>query len=258
MSDPHEHISLYFFDVDDNILFLGTKIFIRNTVTGEEVPLSTEEYAATHPHLGRPGRWEDFREFDGSFRQFRDISADQLRPGQRQYFVEDVEKAVGSGGTAWQGPSWPMFVHACQTQRPVSIVTARGHSPDTLRAGIRLLADRGLIAREPNYLAIFPVTNGEVRKTQLDDPNIDMTTPALKKRAILKTVEQAIHKWGGTSDLRFGMSDDDPKNVELIIRAMIECKKKYPGKRFYVINTHRGEEVKLEVFPYDSAANTDP
>jgi hypothetical protein len=48
------------------------------------------------------------------------------------------------------------------------------------------------------------------------------------------------------------MSDDDPQNVSLIIRAMSECKQKYADKRFFVINTHMNEEVKLEVFPIDT------
>jgi len=47
------------------------------------------------------------------------------------------------------------------------------------------------------------------------------------------------------------MSDDDPKNVDLIIKAMCDCKKKYLDKRFFVIDTHEGEKVKLEVFPVD-------
>lgn len=47
------------------------------------------------------------------------------------------------------------------------------------------------------------------------------------------------------------MSDDDPENVDLIIKAMCDCKKKYLDKRFYVIKMHKGEQVKLEVFPVD-------
>ncbi len=47
------------------------------------------------------------------------------------------------------------------------------------------------------------------------------------------------------------MSDDDPENVDLINKAMCECKKKYLDKRFFVINMHKGEQVKLEVFPVD-------
>ncbi len=48
-----------------------------------------------------------------------------------------------------------------------------------------------------------------------------------------------------------GMSDDDPENVDLIIKAMCDCKKKYLDKRFFVINMHECEQVKLEVFPVD-------
>ena len=33
------------------------------------------------------------------------------------------------------------------------------------------------------------------------------------------------------------------------MRAMCDCKKTFPGRRFFVINTHAQEEVKLEVFP---------
>ena len=46
-------------------------------------------------------------------------------------------------------------------------------------------------------------------------------------------------------------SDDDPKNVDLIINAMCDCKRKYLDKRFFVIDTHKGEKVKLEVLPPD-------
>jgi len=47
------------------------------------------------------------------------------------------------------------------------------------------------------------------------------------------------------------MSDDDPKNVDLIIKAMCDCKKTHPDKRSFVVYTHEGEHVKLEVFPID-------
>ena len=43
------------------------------------------------------------------------------------------------------------------------------------------------------------------------------------------------------------MSDDDPKNVDLITSAMLECKIDHPEKRFFVISTNRRRHVKLEV-----------
>lgn len=243
-------ISHYAFDCDDNILFLPTPIYVQNTVTKEEKPLSTGEWAVVHPKLGVPGEWEDYAVFDGSFRRFRDIPG-RLEPGQRQYFVDDVERAVDSDPEAWKGPAWSVFVYACEKQRPVSIVTARGHSAETIKAGMRVLVDKGLLPEEPNYHAVFPVTNEEVRKTQLDDPDLAVTVPVLKRRAIIAMVEKAVARWGADADLRFGMSDDDPANVDLIIRAMAEAKIKYLSKRFFVINTHVGQKVKLEVFPVD-------
>jgi len=239
-------ISFYFFDFDDNIMFLSTSIFVRNTVTGEKKPLSTGDYANVHPQLGNPGDWEDWAEFDGTFSHFRDVRS---RPSRKQHFVQDVEAAIA--GEVWKAPSWDLFVHACEKQRPVSIVTARGHSPATIKAGVRLLVEKGLLPREPKYHTVFPVSNEDVRREQLDDPDLSVTIPVLKKRAIIRSVETALDKFGHEPPHRFGMSDDDPKNVNLIISAMCECKKRFLDKRFFVINTHFGQHVKLEVYPVD-------
>jgi hypothetical protein len=250
MAAPTDGVSFYFFDFDDNIMFLNTPIFLLNTVTKVERPVSTGEFANLQPLLGRPGPWEEYAIFDGSYRQFRDIPPDQLRPGQTQHFVADVTTAVTNGGDRWRGPSWKFFHYACEKQRPLSIVTARGHSRETLRAGVQILVETGCISREPLYHTLFPVGNKEVQQ-ELGDTEAVMTIPALKRRAIIRTVEEALSRYSPQRNLRFGMSDDDPQNVNLIIRAMCECKKSYPDIRFFVINTHMQEEVKLEVFPVE-------
>jgi len=262
MTRDADAVSFYFFDFDDNIMFLGTPIYVLNVETKEEHGVSTGEFASIHSLLGKPGEWEDFTMFDGSFREFRDIPEAELGPGDQQYFVRDVEAAVSSGGEDWKAPSWDLSVHACEKQRPVSIVTARGHSPETLKAGVRVLKEHGLIAREPNYHTVFPVGNDDVRRQQLDDPELLKTTPRLKKTAIIQTVEKALAQYGAEPDHSFGMSDDDPANVNLIISAMRDCKQKYRDKRFFVINTHYDrkrnvdQRVKLEVFPYDYSVTT--
>lgn len=243
--------SYYLFDFDDNIMFLTTTIIVQNTVTKEEVALSTGDYALVHPVLGKAGKWENFAEFGGTFRNFRDLPPEELAGGRKQHFVADVEKAVDTDGDGWQGPAWQVFRYACLNQRPVSLVTARGHSPETMKAGVRVLLEKGLIEKEPNYKSIYPVTNDAVRRNGLSDPGLELTVPALKKRAILQIVEDAIAEYGIDAELRFGMSDDDPANVALIIRAMTEAKLKYRDKRFFVVNTHFDQMVKLEVFPVD-------
>lgn len=253
-----EPVSFYFFDFDDNIMFLGTRILVRNTETREVRELSTGDFANVHPLLGKAGKWEDWAMFDGSYGYFRDIPPDQLEPGEEQYFARDVREAIAAEGDTWQAPAWKLFAYACEEQRPVSIVTARGHSPETLKAGVRVLVEQGLIAREPHYHTIFPVGNDDIRREQLDDPDLEATTPRLKKRAIIQSVEKALEIYGQEPEHRFGMSDDDPENVSLIIRAMCECKKKHLDKRFFAINTHLNEHVKLEVFPIDYSVTERP
>jgi hypothetical protein len=254
-------LSFYFFDFDDNIMFLSTPILIRNTSTKRSKKVTTTEFAGIRMVLGQPGQWQPFEVFDGTYSHFRDIPPDKLKPGQEQYFVRDLAKAVSAPTKAWQAPSWPLFVHACEKQRPVAIITARGHSRETLQAGIRLLADRKLIPREPNYLAVYPVGHPQV----IDELMGSLTDPAertrigaskdstsdLKRLAIRQAVETALHVYGAEPEHRFGMSDDDPQNVDLIVKAMCDCKTKHMKKRFFVINTHQGEWVKLEVFPVD-------
>lgn len=249
MNTQSDGVSLYFFDFDDNVMCLGTPVFIRNTVTGETRKLSTGEFATVFPRLGIPGEWQDYAMFEGSYARFRDLPKAQAEAGQKQYFTQDIENALQLPEQEWKGPSWDLFHYACWRQRPVSIITARGHEPDTLKQGIRVLVERGFLLKEPNYHTIFPVGNDQVREQQLGDTSLTMTTPALKKRAIIQSVAQALDTFGAGVPHRFGMSDDDPQNVHLIISAMCECKKKYLDKRFFVINTHQGEMVKLEVFP---------
>jgi hypothetical protein len=250
-------VTFYFFDIDDNTLFLGTRIVLRNRNTHEERQLGTEEFAHIRHMLGEAGEWEAYERFDGTYRYFRD-----RQDGELEYFVNDVAEAISdSANTSWQAPSWRMFVHACTNKGPLVFITARGHSPETIRAGIKLLADAGHIPCEPNYLAIFPVSNDAVKQSILravPDPaerrqieQMRDATSALKRFAIWQAVDLALEKYGAEPPHRFGMSDDDPGNIDLIVKAMCDCKTRHPDKRFFAIDTHKGEHVKLEVFPID-------
>ena len=99
--------SFYFFDIDDNLLFLPTKIVLTNTRTGETNGVSTGQYAdlpcqswQDRHGMGRLGRQERIREFQRPARLLADV---------RRIFAEDPSD--------WQGPSWSYFAHACPTAR---------------------------------------------------------------------------------------------------------------------------------------------
>lgn len=234
--------SFYFFDIDDNLLFLPTRIYLWNPMHQVERAVSSGEFAEIHG-LGQPGPWHGWTVRDESFRDFRDL------PGPRdrtQPFVQDLIQAM-TVGNGWMGPAWPLLVHAAEAGREIALVTARGHHPETIRAGLDELVTRKLLPKLPPNVDIYTVTHQDVRdRIGATDPN--MPVPEVKKLAIRHAVDEAAQRWGQFHRHRFGMSDDDPKNVALAVLAMRECKLKYPHMRFFVINTNKDQYVKLEIF----------
>lgn len=261
MSQVARGESFYFFDLDDNVLYLDTRLLLRSKSTGAEKALTTAEFAKARSVIGTPGAWEDFEFFDATYRHYYDLTPAEAAAGKQQYLVADIEKAIEKPPAQWQGPAWPFLVHACREQRPIAFITARAQSRSTIQAGIRVLVERGLLASEPNYLQIYAVNNPEMAEELLNSVadaaeraelrETEDRTSAMKRIAIRNTVDRAIEQHGAAAPHRFGMSDDDPMNIDLIIKALSDCKSKYMQQRFFAISTHRGEHVKLEVFPME-------
>jgi hypothetical protein len=244
--------SFYFFDFDDNIAFLSTPLVIFHQKTGEEIFLSSGDWATYHAQIGKTGLYQDYEiRYDdktGSFRYFRDHSPEELlilgRP--KQIFVDDIEKVLLEPDLHWKGPSWECFYHATFNQRPVSLITARGHSPETIQLGIREFVKRKALPLEPNYLSIFPVSHIATRKV-LGDMDLNFSTSILKQKAIRASVEQAIKTYGYSPHHRFGMSEDDPKNIQMIVEELVRLKNDYPEMSFFMIETHGGQFIKHEI-----------
>lgn len=243
--------SFYFFDFDDNIAFLSTPIFIFHKDTGLELSLSSHEFAQHSQWIGEKGPYKEYAvkycDLTGSFRCFRDQEFSMVEKfmGRRQKFVDDLAHALGFEDFKWKGPSWNCFYHAVYNRRPISIITARGHHPKTMQNGLNLLANEGHLPHKPNLFAIFPVSHPGVRKKLGLGPNA--RTPEAKQKAIRRSVELAVKKYG-LGPHRFGMSDDDPQNVHWITEEMSVLKREFPHMSFFVIETSGGKMVKREVF----------
>lgn len=253
MPENDGSVSFYFFDIDDNLFFLPTKLYLWNAMTQIEREVFSGEYAAIHDQLGRSGEWQEWSVREGfTYREFRD--APDVMPSE-QTFCKVLLEAV-ENGSDWKGPSWPLLEHASKNQRPVVFITARGHAPATIAAAFDALADKGILVAKLNILCIFTCSNPDVQKSLgVTDPNT--TIPSMKKLAIKAAVEIGLEKYGKEPPHRFGISDDDPNNVMLAINAMRDCKVKYPDKRFFVVNTNKDHYVKLEVFPMDHPVTAD-
>lgn len=246
--------SFYFFDFDDNVAFLTTPILIFHKETGRELKLSSGEFAQVHRHVGMRGPYADYKidpcDQRGTFRNFRDQDLGVLERliGRRQIFVQDLAAALGYPDLQWKGPSWSCFYHATLNRRPMSLITARGHDPETIRDGIRLFVEKQYLPHEPNYLSIYPVSHTTTREN-LGDTERTLSVAALKKAAIRASVERAIEVYGLSPFHRFGMSDDDPHNIELIVEEMTALKRRFPQMSFFVIETQQGRFTKWEIYP---------
>lgn len=242
--------SFYFFDFDDNIVFLTTPILVFHKETGADLCLSSGDWARFHHTIGKSGPYADFEiryEDGGSFKYFRDHHPEELIKlgAKRQMFVEDVAAALGYPDLQWKGPSWQCFYHATFNQRPVSLITARGHHPETLKEGIRMFVDKRMLPLEPNYLSIFPVSNPQIVTELSGGENLSIAQ--LKQKAIRASVMKAMEVYGASPHHRFGMSDDDPKNIQLIVEEMTRLKAEYPQMSFFMIETHNGQFLKHEI-----------
>ncbi|MBK9295216.1 MAG: hypothetical protein IPM57_12395 [Oligoflexia bacterium] len=253
--DRNHHIggrSFYFFDFDDNVIHLPTHLYVFHKTTGQEHALTTHEFSDIQTKLGKEGIWKDYElRFDdqtGSFRRFREK---KISPWQYWWKVqpleEDMRAVLKRPFEEWRGPSWNFFWYAVHNKRPISIITARGHHPDTLKKGISLLKKWGFITHKPNFLSVWPVSHKPTRLL-LGDKDLNLHASELKKIAIKSSVSEAFKNYGVNPGHRFGMSDDDPVNLKLIVEAMRDLKKIYPDNSFFVIDTQGGKLIKQEIF----------
>ena len=194
--------SFYFFDFDENIAFLSTPSYFINKKTGEEVELSSREFILHAAQVGKSGPYKDFMiDLDpekGTFRCFRDQNIPLLKRllGKKQMFVDDVAAALGKPDLHWKGPSWDYFYHAVFNGRPIALITARGHHPETVKAGIRVMVREGHLPQEPNYLGVYPVSHPSILQ-KLGGADGDI--PTLKQVALRRSVEDAMKIYGETS-----------------------------------------------------------
>jgi hypothetical protein len=244
--------SFYFFDFDDNIAFLTTPTFLYHRESGAEIEISSRELAEQGGQIGKSGTYADYEfQYDGpqnSFRCFRDkdMSLIERLLGRRQIFVKDLAGILGLPDANWKGPSWNCFYHAVFNGRPLALITARGHHPRTIRQGISLWVGEGHLPYEPNYLGIYPVNHPEVKK-QLGLPGSD-SVPHLKQLALRAAVLSAVEQYGHNPHHRFGMSDDDPRNIEWIVSEMRVLKREFSQMSFFIIQTHGDQMTKIEIF----------
>ena len=121
-------LKYYAVDWDDNILHMPTVIHMDHLIDGKWVPedVSTEKFAQVRTDKTN-WRLIDNKP-DEAFSEFRDV-------GKRgsNTFLHDVEIAVEDNK---YGPSWDKFIECLVNGHIFSIITSRGHEPESIRKAI--------------------------------------------------------------------------------------------------------------------------
>ncbi len=230
--EPPQKSSGWSFDWDDNIFNMPTRIRLRHKETGEEVLVSSAEWAIVREGVGKHGKYADYQTFEGSLLRFGSDPE-----GKRNFFLEDVQAAVRAHPTAWQGPSWKAFVRALEnpeTARRTSIITARHVSPDDMFAALEWLKGEGYLQHLPAKENVFPVSYPPL-KEKLGNGN--MQSPSEAKAIVMRGLLDELDASPVPETARpirtpdgratrpmhiWGFSDDDWGNFEKARQALCE------------------------------------
>ena len=250
-------LRFYAFDWDDNILYMPTKIHMEREDNGSWTPVdvSTEEFAKIR-------KLDNWRITENSFNDFR---------GSKK-FLEDVKIAIQNKQF---GPSWNKFIECLIKGSLFSIITARGHEPDTIREAVewiiwnvmnqeeRTEMGANLTAFQELFVKNFDILRQNTFKTLVNVylDNCDFvgissqsfiekykigsaTTPEISKLKALNEFINRVKKYANLIDgeTRIGFSDDDSSNVEHVKKYFGEISSIYKDIKFSVYDTSPKKE----------------
>jgi hypothetical protein len=263
-NDPEKltpDMKYYAFDWDDNIMYMPTKIILKDN-KGNEVGMGTEDFAEYRLKIGN----EPF-EYKGKtitgfaenpFRNFRE-------EGDKKFIIDSM--------LAKTGPAWGDFVEAINGGSIFAIVTARGHNPKTLAVAVRKLIDGNINGiskkdlvwnlRKYNKIAkqnpdvsddklvdfyvyklnkYYPVTFGQGSAAKPEELKVKAA------KEFQDYVKEISRKLGGSpffkDDIsnrfvpKIGFSDDDLRNLETLDTELT----KDPENIYQLYSTHGGEK----------------
>jgi hypothetical protein len=207
------------FDWDDNVMRMPTTHLVEDRQSGQIVGIDTRQWVVFRED-GLIGSREEGKRYvvlANTWERFK------MKPGVNM-FLEDLAQALESPEQTWRGPAWARFVAALSTRasaRRTAIVTARGHHPDEIHQGLRLLQRHGQIRELPPLESTYPVTHPEM-SAQLQETAV----PAAKSRAAVRHLEEIARQaeiWRQGRELRlpeqaarWTFTDDDASNLEAV------------------------------------------
>ena len=250
----------YSFDWDDNIVNMPTLIRMVKYENGKWTPIqvSTEEFSKVRND-------KNYKLDDDAFYNFR----------EEKEFIKDLKKAIENESFA---PSFEKFKEALIYANPISIITARGHQPITLRKGMDLIIAQTFNEEElSDMLSNIQQTHQETKyltpdktlEVYLDNIEYHPITSiefadkfGIEHRSAVNPEENkklAFRNYVGKvmdgankmvnsqyNKLSVGFSDDDLGNVNAMVKYIKdELQYEFPEMTFIVYDTSEGGYEKI-------------
>jgi hypothetical protein len=246
----------YAFDWDDNVVHMPTKIILK-TENGDEIGMSTDDFAEYRHQIGKePFDYKGETIVGYSEEPFKNFQT----PGDKDFLIDAMRAKLG--------PAFDDFREAINNGSIFSIITARGHNPNTLKeavynyiiSGFNGIDKDELVKNLRKYRDISgdeDMSDDELIKTYLNmnryhpvsynDPEGASNPEEAKVRAMEKFVEY-IKEISSDLDKKvylkkdvsnnfipakptIGFSDDDIRNVEVM-------KKHFKDKPDNIVKTY--------------------
>jgi hypothetical protein len=246
----------YAFDWDDNVVHMPTKIILKNE-DGDDIGMSTDDFAEYRHQIGKePFNYRGETIVGYSEEPFKNFQT----PGDKDFLIDAMRAKLG--------PAFDDFREAINNGSIFSIITARGHNPNTLKQAVYNYIIDGfngidkdeLVKNLRKYRDINDdedMSDDELIKTYLDmnryhpvsynDPEGAANPEEAKVRAMDKFVEY-IKEISSDLDKKvylkkdvsnnfipakptIGFSDDDIRNVEVM-------KKHFKDKPDNIVKTY--------------------
>ncbi len=222
-------VTAWNFDWDDNIAYMPTKIILFEKKNGKEKAVSTDEFSAIREHVGKDGEWKKYTlraedRVKGSYRNFSDHP-------DKNPFLDDLKFAVEEQSKEqWQGPSWESFRLALAspvTAARTTIITARGHSEESMLAALQYLKDKGYFQNLPPKENLFGVSSAKWKGVASSPSNTkaQIMLDLLDKLEKEPVPENIVQVWNQNGDAKaslhlWGFSDDDYGNYEAAFKKL--------------------------------------
>lgn len=252
-----KHLSYCIFDWDDNILMMPTMIHVEHYEKGRWVKKDITPKEWVDLKTQYPDYWsnKDWRcDLSTAFLEFRDSDPN------RNIFLDDIKKAISLKKF---GPSWNKFIETLVAGKLFSIVTTRGHEPQTIRSGVEFIIENILTPEQKNtmilnllkYNKFFGKVREDVVQKYLDKCifigvmseyfESVFGYSANKKTDVGKrdAVNYVVHKFNeyvGTKNLpvKIGFSDDDSNYFNIIKELFVSYGRDLESiKDFYIFDT---------------------